>query len=128
MTTDAPVPGDERRGTFRSPVEAVHSIGLMFLDDTGYPASPWLVADVLDVSVGGLCLVVAERRESPFSARSRVRLNLKLGPDMAISDLPASVRWSVPAARDHLLILGVQFDTELPTLPALLASRPHSRK
>jgi hypothetical protein len=119
MATDAPVPGDERRGTFRSPVEAVHSIGLMFLDDTGYPSSPWLVADVLDVSCGGLCLVVAERRQSPFSARSRVRLNLKLGPAMA--DLPASVRWSVPAASDHLLILGVQFDTELPELPALLA-------
>lgn len=128
MTAEVPLPGDERRGTFRSPVEAVRSIGLMFLDDTGYPSSPWLVADVLDVSCGGLCLVVAERRDSPLSSRSRVRLNLKVSPDFAMSDLPASVRWSGRAARDHLLILGVQFDTELPMLPALLARLPYSRK
>lgn len=117
--------GDERRGAFRNPVEAVRSIGLMLLDDTGYPASSWLVADVLDVSCSGLCLLVFERADAPFCPRFRVRLNVSMHPDFGEPELAASLRWFVRAGLEHVVTLGVQFDRELPRLPMLLACRRH---
>lgn len=115
--------GDDRRGAFRNPVEAVRSIGLMLLDDTGYAASPWLVADILDVSLGGLCLLLVERQDNPFRPHYRVRLNVSMHPDFGSPEIAGSLRWFVRAAHDHVVTLGVQFDTELPKLPVLLACR-----
>ena len=115
--------GEDRRGSFRNPVEAVRSIGLMLLDDTGYPASPWLVADVLDVSCSGLCLLVFERPDAPFLPRFRVRLNVSMHPDFGVPELGASLRWFVRAGLEHVVTLGVQFDRELPRPPILLACR-----
>ena len=115
--------GDERRIAFRSPVEAVRSIGLMLLDDTGYAASPWLVADILDVSCGGFCLLLGERPDQPFRPRFRVRLNVSMHPDFGAPELGGSLRWFVRAEHEHLVTLGVQFDAELPRVPTLLACR-----
>lgn len=115
--------GDERRCSFRSPVEAVRSIGLMLLDDTGYAASPWLVADILDVSRGGVCLLLVERKENPFRPHFRVRLNVSMHPDFGLPELAGSLRWFVRAEHEHVVTLGVQFDAEMPRLPELLACR-----
>jgi hypothetical protein len=114
---------DERRIAFRSPVEAVRSIGLMLLDNTGYAASPWLVADILDVSRGGLCLLLAERPDKPFRPHFRVRLNVSMHPDFGQPELAGSLRWFVRAEHERVVTLGVQFDQELPRLPTLLACR-----
>ena len=115
--------GSERRGAFRSPVEAVRSVGLMLLDDTGYPASPWLVADILDVSCGGFCLLLTEPPGSPFRPHFRVRLNVSMHPDFGQPELEGSLRWFVRAELEHVVTLGVQFDQELPRLPSLLGCR-----
>ena len=120
---DAAASGDERRIAFRSPVDAVRSIGLMLLDDTGYAASPWLVADILDVSRGGLCLLLAERPDKPFRPHFRLRLNVSMHPDFGTPELAGSLRWFVRAEHEHVVTLGVQFDAELPQLPVLLACR-----
>lgn len=113
--------GDERRLAFRSPVDAVRSIALMLLDDTGYAASPWQVADILDVSCGGLCLLLGERPEQPFRPHYRVRLNVSMHPDFGAPELGGSLRWFVRAGL--MVTLGVQFDAELARLPGLLACR-----
>jgi hypothetical protein len=115
--------GDERRADFRRPVEAARSIGLMLLDDTGYPASPWLLVDILDLSRGGICLLLSEREGSPFQAHFRLRLNVSMHPDFGVPELAGSLRWFVRAEHERLVTLGVQFDRELPKLPTLLACR-----
>ncbi len=117
---EAAVGGRERRTDFRSPVEVVRSIRLLLLDDTGYPASPWLVADILDLSCGGMCLLIGAQPGSPFRPHARVRLDLSMHPDFGVPSLAASVRWFTDAGQ-QVVSLGVQFDRELPRLPALAA-------
>jgi hypothetical protein len=113
--------GSERRTDFRSPVEVVRSIRLMLLDDTGYPASPWLVADILDLSCGGMCLLIGDPPGSPFRPHARVRLDVSMHPDFGAPTLAGSVRWFTAAGQQQVVSLGVQFDRELPRLPALAA-------
>lgn len=108
----------ERRSDFRSPVEVVLPVAMMLLDDTGYPASDWLVADILDLSCGGMCLLIGGQPGSPFLPHGRVRLDVSMHPDFGVPTLSGSLRWFTRAGQ-QMVSLGLQFDRELPRLPAL---------
>jgi hypothetical protein len=89
--------------------------------------TPWVYADLLDISVGGLCLLITES------------LDLHVGMDMAVdfkdhqpqqfapglpgSRLATTVRWYVAAG--FVTTLGLGFHTPLDELPTLLPERRH---
>lgn len=112
----------ERRGAFRHPVEVSCSIALMLLDGQGEPASPWMVADILDLSLGGLCLLTNGRYNHPFASTTTLRLDLSAQPSFGVKELVASLRWYVRT--DPVVTLGVAFEQPLPALPMLQSSRP----
>lgn len=125
LSTGTPPSGraDNRRSAFRSPVEAARSVGLMLIDPAGEAATPWIVADILDLSCTGLCLLFFERPESRFTAQPRVRLNVSIHPDFGLPELGGTLRWFVRAGFEHMVTLGVQFDEELSRLPSLMPCR-----
>ena len=107
----------ERRGAFRRPVEVSCSIALMLLDGQGEPASPWMVADILDLSLGGLCLLTHDRYNHPYASTSTLLLDLSTQPSFGVTELAATLRWYVKT--DPVVTLGVAFEQPLPALPML---------
>ena len=107
----------ERRNAFRHPVEVSRPIALMLLDGQGEPASPWMVADILDVSLGGMCLLAHGRYNHPFASTTSLQLDLTSQPSFGVPELVASLRWYVRT--DPVVTLGVAFERPLPALPML---------
>jgi hypothetical protein len=90
--------------------------------------SPWFSADILDLSLGGLCLLITGTPDmhlgQPMTLDFKAhRLPAALQPQTLI---PSRLRWFV---RSGLVsTLGISFDTPMPELPELLAERRHQRR
>lgn len=111
----------------RVAVESCMPLGLQLIDDRGQPFSPWTLADILDISLGGLCLLLD--RDFPLpegQLPSWVRLDLRHQPGFGIPWLPASIRAS--AKSQYALSLGVAFERALITLPTLVPCRRSQRR
>lgn len=115
-----------RRNHLRNPVEACRPIALQMLDEQGAPASAWYLADILDVSVGGFCLLITEDQPMPLTQLMRVRLDVRPHPSFGTPVMGAELRWFVRSG--FVVTLGVGFDQPLPKLPALLACRRGARR
>lgn len=76
-------PGDDQRRTYRHPVEVCRPIGLQLLNDALEPVTAWLLADILDISLGGLCLLITDSTDHHFAPRHRVRVNVTAHPPSA---------------------------------------------
>jgi hypothetical protein len=109
-----------RRREPRQSVGSVLPIRLRLLPDQ--PASQWLTADILDISHGGLALLVPAITAPQLG--SPVLLDVSDHPGFGVVRLPGLLRWCEPADQlGALQVLGVQLDQPLPRLPPLVQSR-----
>lgn len=115
-----------RRTHLRNPVEACRPIAAQMLDEQGEPASAWYLADILDVSVGGFCLLITEDQPMPLAQLMRLRLDVRPHPAFGAPVVGAKLRWFVRAG--FVVTLGVGFDQPLAKVPALLPCRRSARR
>lgn len=111
-------PGQHRRLEPRLPLGSVLPVGLGLAGDGGRQHQ-WLVADVLDISLGGMALVIDQ---SPALERDQpVTLDVSAHPDFACAAIPAVLRWF--EVTPLVITLGVQFGQPLRRLPELSQRR-----
>ncbi|MCP9791192.1 PilZ domain-containing protein [Vulcanococcus limneticus] len=123
---DGGEPGDDQRRTYRHPVEVCRPIGLQLLNDALEPVTAWLLADILDISLGGLCLLITDSTDHHFAPRHRVRVNVTAHPSFGVSDLLGELRWFVKS--DYVVTMGIGFNQQLAELPDLLPCRRAVRR
>lgn len=111
--------GEERRRQERFPVQASRPIGVRLLAGQGDPQGPWILADILDISRGGLCLMLCGVPQ--LSAGQALLLDLHAHPDFQLDRLAAELRWYRSAA--GFTTLGVAFAEPLSRLPRLELER-----
>ena len=115
-----------RREHQRNSVVACRPIGLQLIDPAGPAASPWFQADILDVSLGGLCLLLMEDVPLELAPSMRLCLDVRPHPSFGTDVLPVELRWFV---RSGLIVsLGVGFLEPLQELPELLVCRRSQRR
>lgn len=102
----------------RTTIEACRSIALQLLAADGSALTPWLAADILDLSLGGVCLLLSDDGSLPLQQGMALRLDLRAQPDFQVDQLGASLRWFVPSG--YVATLGVLFDQPLVRLPVLV--------
>ena len=97
-------------------------------DTPDEPASQWFSADILDISLGGVCVLITGTPDMQLGQRVTLdfkahRLPESLQPQTLIA---ARLRWFV---RSGLVsTLGISFDMPLPELPELLVERRLQRR
>ena len=115
-----------RRLHLRNPVESCRPIGLQLIDANGSPISGWHQADILDVSLGGFCLLLMEDVPLDLAQLMQLRLDVRPHPSFGVDVVLAELRWFV---RSGLIVsLGVGFATPLQQLPELLPCRRAERR
>lgn len=86
------------------------------------PPGDWLHADILDISCGGLALLVSDA--NGLRDAVDVLLDVSSHPGFGVVRLPGSVRWKRAAGgAGSLWVVGVQFDRPLARVPQLVAAR-----
>jgi hypothetical protein len=102
-------------------VGSVLPVQLRFLPN-GQPPGAWMTADILDISHGGMALLVPCFEEVRSGAP--LVLDVSQHPGFGAVRIPAVLRWSRPAGDLGLLqLIGVQLDQPLPRVPPLVQSR-----
>ena len=84
----------------------------------------WLVADILDMSLGGLCLLIADSLD--LKPEQRVELDLRPHPQFPWLRVTVEVRWWINAG--SFTTLGVVVPAPLETIPRLEQERRGSRR
>jgi len=92
-------------------------IQLLQLD--GSPRTEWFYADILDISQGGLCLLITESHAIAVGHGVMVDFKAHLSGDL--HPVPGLVRWFVRSG--IFATMGVGFSKPLPLLPQLLPER-----
>jgi hypothetical protein len=88
----------------------------------GQVPGAWFSADILDISHGGLALLLSS--SAAFSPRAALLLDVSNHPGFGRVRLPATLRWSTAAdGLGALQVIGVQLDQPLPLVPPLVQSR-----
>ncbi|MFM8259452.1 MAG: PilZ domain-containing protein [Vulcanococcus sp.] len=101
----------------RDAIEICRPITLQLLSDAGEALSPWLPADILDVSVGGLCLLISEDPALELRQGMPLRLDVTSQPAFGQAQISGQLRWCL---RSGLVVtLGLVFNEPLPALPEL---------
>ena len=115
-----------RRLHVRAPVEACRPIGVQLINEDGSPASGWTLADILDISHGGFCLLITEHPELPITTLMRLRLDVRSHPGFGVDLLHGELRWFVNSG--FVLSFGVGLDAPLTAIPPLLPCRRATRR
>lgn len=115
-----------RRLHVRAPVEACRPIGVQLLNGDGSPACAWTLADILDISNGGFCLLITEHPDLPITTLMRLRLDVRPHPGFGVDVLHGELRWFVNSG--FVLSFGVGLDAPLAAIPPLLPCRRASRR
>lgn len=84
------------------------------------PGDGWLQADLLDLSRGGLALLL--QASQPLLRGAPVQLDLSNHPGFGIPLLAAELRWVEPLGDQQMV--GVQFEQPLAQLPPLVPTGP----
>ena len=110
-----------RRREQRLAVGSVLPIQLRLLPPGQLPG-PWFTADILDISHGGLALLVTADAAPPTDCP--LLLDVGNHPGFGVVRLAGRVRWRRPAdGLGVLQLVGVQLDQPLPAVPPLVQSR-----
>ena len=96
-------------------------VRIQLLQPDGAPRTDWLDADILDLSQGGVCLLIMDGHALNVSDRLMLDVQAPLGSALPL--LPGLVRWFVRSC--DVITLGVGFEQSLPDLPQLLPERRH---
>ena len=116
-----------RRTQERFSVEATRPLALRQIDAEDRPIGPWYTADILDISLGGLCLLVMHDTAAlPLGEDARVQLDLRAQPGFGRASVTGSIRWFVESG--FVLSLGVSFDQPFTEFPELLPCRRAARR
>ncbi|MCP9917651.1 PilZ domain-containing protein [Cyanobium sp. ATX 6F1] len=107
--------GANRREHFRNSIEVTKPISLALASADGEAIGPWYSADILDLSAGGLCLVLTSGQE--FEPVNRLLLNLSSQPGFGVEQISVNLRWYVKGGL--LVSLGVGFDQPFDPPPEL---------
>jgi hypothetical protein len=116
--------GRDHRRLERYPVQASRPIALRLLDGSGQPQGRWFLADILDISRGGLCLMVSGPMQLP--GEQRLQLDVRCHPDFGRLRLESVVRWCRSSIA--FTTLGLAFLEQLPRVPRLELERRTVRR
>jgi len=105
-------------------VESRRPIALRCLEAEDAPAGPWFLADIVNISEGGLCLLTSD--EHGHAVSQWLQLDLRTHPGFGQLRAEAQVRWCLRA--HFALILGVLFREPLATVPELAEERRAERR
>jgi hypothetical protein len=121
---DAAWLGEEHRRLERYPVQASRPIAVRLLDESGTPQGRWFLADILDISRGGLCVLVSGPMALPTD--QRLQLDVRCHPDFGRQRLESMVRWCRSSI--SFTTLGLAFHETLPRVPRLELERRTTRR
>jgi hypothetical protein len=116
--------GHEHRLLERYPVQASRPIAARLLDAGGQPQGRWFLTDILDISRGGLCLLVSGPMQLP--SQQRLQLDVRCHPDFGRVRLESQVRWCRSSL--SFTTLGLAFLELLPRVPRLELERRSLRR
>ena len=116
--------GREHRRLERYPVAGSRPIALRPLDPDGQPAGSWMLADILDISLGGLCLLITGSLE--LQPGQMLELDLRSHPNFPWVRVTVQTRWWISA--DSFSTLGLSFEPQLTTIPRLAMERRGQRR
>jgi hypothetical protein len=116
--------GREHRLLERFQVQASRPIALRLLDGEGRPEGRWILADILDISRGGFCLLLSGPLELPVA--QKLQLDVRSHTDFGTLRLESEVRWCRSSA--SFTTLGVAFRDTLPRVPKLALERRNTRR
>ena len=116
--------GQDHRRLERYPVQASRPIALRLLDASGQPQGAWFLADILDISRGGLCLMVSGPMQLPDG--QRLLMDVRCHPDFGRLRLESVVRWCRSSMA--FTTLGLAFLELLPRVPRLELERRTVRR
>ena len=116
--------GPESRKLERFPVQGTRPIAMRPLRPDGCPAGPWMLADILDISLGGLCLLLSGPLE--LERGQHLQLDLRSHPDFGVLRLEVEARWWMSS--EIFSTLGIAFPVQLPAIPELELERRRERR
>ncbi len=114
----------EQRAFERHPVESCRPIAVRRLDAEGRPVGLWFLADIMDISEGGLCLLASD--EHRLDIDQRLLLDLRCHPNFGRLRAEVKLRWFVRA--HFALTFGVAFGERLTEVPVLAVERRAERR
>ncbi|KEF42042.1 MAG: hypothetical protein ER33_07940 [Cyanobium sp. CACIAM 14] len=115
---------EDHRAYPRHAVECCRPIAVRHLDDERQPSGRWFLSDILDVSVGGMCLLAADHQTPELG--EWLLLDLRAHPGFGQIRLEAKLRWFVRA--HFALTFGVAFASPLAAVPELAVERRSLRR
>lgn len=114
----------DKRAFPRHPVESRRPIAVRCLESDDAPAGPWFLADIVNISEGGLCLLASDAHNPAIA--QRLQLDLRTHPGFGQLRAEAHVRWCTPA--HFALTFGVFFREPLTAVPGLAEERRAERR
>ena len=101
-------------------------VPIQLLSPDGEPRTEWFYADILDISRGGLCLLITGNHDLQVGQELLVDFNVHRTADL--HQVAGLVRWFVRSGTVTTMVttMGVGFSEPLPQLPQLMPERRHS--
>ena len=116
-------PDDSQRRSERLVAPPCRSVPIQLLSPDGEPRTEWFYADILDISIGGLCLLITDNHGLQVDQRLLVDFKLHIAPEL--HRVAGFVRWFVHSG--IVTTMGVGFSEPLPQLPQLPQLLPERR-
>ena len=116
--------GVDSRRQERFPVQGTRPIAVRPLRSDGTPAGGWLLADILDISLGGMCLLITEPLN--LERGQRLLLDVRSHRDFGVARLEGQARWWISS--ESFSTLGLCFSEQLKTIPKLELERRSVRR
>jgi hypothetical protein len=112
-------PDDGQRRHERSVAPPCRPLPIQLLSPDGEACTEWFYADILDISLGGLCLLITESHDLHVS--QSLLVDFKVHGTTDLHRVVGLVRWFVRSGT--VTTMGVGFSEPLPQLPQLLPER-----
>ena len=112
-------PEDSQRRHERLVAPPCRPLPIQLLQQDGTPGTDWFYADILDISLGGLCLLITENHAMEVGHTLLVDFKVHHATDL--HRVPGLVRWFVRSG--SVTTLGVGFLEPLQQIPQLLPER-----
>jgi len=96
-------------------------VPIQLLQPDGSPRTEWFYSDILDISLGGLCLLITESHA--IEVGHGVLVDFKAHRSSDLHRVPGLVRWFVRSG--SVTTMGLGFAEPLRDLPELLPERRH---
>jgi hypothetical protein len=119
LETLGPEEGQRRHERLVAP--PCRPVPIQLQQQDGTPRSEWFYADILDMSLGGLCLLITENHA--LEVGHGLLVDFKVHRSADLHRVPGLVRWFVRSG--SVTTMGIGFIEPLQELPQLLPERRH---